>query len=269
VISSWNGLVLTTLAESARATGNAEVLRAAQELSAFMLEKLTLTGRLLRSWRRGRARFSAQLADHAALGLGLLSLYQTDFDPRWFQAARTQAEEILSHFADPRGGFFDTGDDHEKLITRPKSIQDSPVASGNTLAVDLLLKLGALTGEAAFIEPAQSAARAMQAISAQHPTAFAGWLCAIEFGLGPQLQLGVIGDPGSPEFQDLIRVSRQRYLPRLVVAGGPSGRTGNPALLADRATVDGQSTAYLCQGFSCRLPTTSPKILEDQLNKAL
>ena len=269
VISSWNGLVLTTLAESARATGNTQVLRAALELGAFMLEKLTPTGRLLRSWRRGRARFAAQLADHAALGLGLLSLYQTDFDPRWFQAARTQAEEILSHFADPRGGFFDTGDDHEKLITRPKSIQDSPVASGNTLAVDLLLKLGALTGEAAFIEPALSAARAMQATSAQHPTAFAGWLCAIEFGLGPQLQLGVIGEPGSPEFQDLIRVARRRYLPRLVVAGGPSGQPGNPALLVDRATVDGQSTAYLCQGFSCRLPTTSPKILEDQLNKAL
>jgi len=267
VIASWNGLVLSTLAESARATGDADVLAAAKSLGSFLLEKMTVDGRLLRSWRRGRARFPAQLADLAAVGRGFLSLYQTDFNPGWFQAAHNYADEILGHFTDPKGGFFDTRDDHEELIARPKSIQDSPVASGNTLAVSLLLELGALTGEARFVEPAVSAILAMEGTAVRQPAAFAGWMCAQDFALGPQLQLALVGEPSSREFGELAGVTRGRFLPRLVLAGGPPGEAAQPALLSDRGMIDGRATAYLCQGFTCKLPVTSPAALMQQMNE--
>jgi uncharacterized protein YyaL (SSP411 family) len=268
VIASWNGLVLTTLAESARASGDPDVLSAAHALGGFLLEQMTFRGRLLRTWREGKARVPAQLADLAAAGRGFLSLYQTDFDPRWFRAALDHAELILSHFSDPQGGFFDTGDDQERLIARPKSIQDSPMASANTLAAMLLLELGALTGEVRFVEPAEKAISAMQATAVRHPAAFAGWLCALDFALGPQLQLGVIGEPSSDGFRDLVEVTRKRFLPRLVIAGGRQDGGDQPALLSDRGMIDGQATAYLCQGFACRTPVTKPDALIELINEA-
>ena len=184
VLTAWNGLTLIALAEAARAMQNEEYLVAAQTQANFLLGNLLVDGKLLRSWRDGKAQYTAYLEDHAALGLGLLALYQSDFDPRWYREAVRQADELLEAFADPEGGFFDTRHDHEQLIARPKSIQDSPTPSGNTLAAMLLLTLGAYEGAARFIEPAESALRAMVLTASQHPSAFAGWLNAMDFAIG-------------------------------------------------------------------------------------
>jgi uncharacterized protein YyaL (SSP411 family) len=108
----------------------------------------------------------------------------------------------------------------------------------------------------------------MQELAGRHPTAFSGWLCAIDFALGPQLQLALAGEPGSAEFEALAAVPRDRFLPNLVLAGGTPGSDGLPPLLADRPLVDGHATAYLCQGFACRLPVTTPAALAEQLDAA-
>jgi hypothetical protein len=267
VLTAWNGLGLMALAEAAAATGRADRLESAQRLAGFLLEQLLVEGRLLRSWRQGQARYHAYLDDHAALGLGLLALYQTDFDPRWFAAARDLAQEILRAFPDPAGGFFDTRHDHEPLIARPKNVQDNPTPCGNASAAQLLLQLAALTGEQRYAAPAEATAAAMQDIAARHPTAFSAWLCAMDAVLGPQLQLALAGDPASPDFRALAQAARSRYLPNLVLAGGQPGTAGLPPLMADRPLVDGRPTAYLCQGFVCRLPVTTPEALAEQLDE--
>ncbi|HEY70520.1 MAG TPA: thioredoxin domain-containing protein, partial [Anaerolineae bacterium] len=222
----------------------------------------------MRSWRLGQARHRAFLEDHAALGKGLLSLYQTDFNPRWYQGCIEQAEEILLHFTDPQGGFFDTGGDHETLIARPKSMQDSPMPSGNTLAVELLLRLSALSGERRYSEAAEAAIRAMQDIASRHPTSFAGWLSNLDFAIGPQLQLALMGQPEAQDFQSLAATIRGRFMPNLVIAGGLGSMDGDPQLLKGRQSIEGKATAYLCRSFSCNLPTTSPVELIEQLEAA-
>ncbi len=269
VLAAWNGLTLVSFAEAARATGRADRLQTARQLAAFCLEHLMLEGALQRSWRCGRARFRAYLEDHASIGLGLLSLYQADFDPRWYRAAIAQAEEILTAFDDAEGGFFDTRHDHEQLIVRPKSIQDSPTPSGNSMACMLLLRLAALTGDRRYAEPAEAALYAMQLHAARHPAAFSGWLCALDFAWGPQLQLALCGSPDEPGFQALAAVANAEYAPNLVLAGGQSGMEHSPPLMVNRSTQDGKPTAYLCQSFTCKLPTTSSKQLELQLQEAL
>jgi hypothetical protein len=267
VLTAWNGLTLIAFAELANSTRQPEVLQAAQDLAAFLIENLVVEERLKRSWRKGQARYDAYLEDHAALGEALLALYQVDFNPRWYRWALAMGETILDHFTDPQGGFFDTRDDHEQLIARPKSVQDSPTPSGNTLACSLLLKLGAFTGDGRYTDPAESAIRAMQATAAEHPTAFAGWLNALDFALGPHHELAIIGDPDSEAFRKLSETSEGRYLPRLLKAGGES-QEGGPTLLANRPMQDGKPTAYLCQGFTCKLPTTSAEVLRRQLEEA-
>ena len=269
VLTAWNGLTLIALAEAARATQNEEYLVAAQTQANFLLGNLLVDGKLLRSWRDGKAQYTAYLEDHAALGLGLLALYQSDFDPRWYREAVRQADELLEAFADPEGGFFDTRHDHEQLIARPKSIQDSPTPSGNTLAAILLLTLGAYEGAARFIEPAESALRAMTLTASQHPSAFAGWLNAMDFAIGPQLQLAIAGSPSDARFNEFLSRFNSEYIPNLIVAGGEPGADDQPTLMAERAMRDGLPTAYLCQGFACQLPTTEVDELLRQLEDAL
>jgi uncharacterized protein YyaL (SSP411 family) len=130
----------------------------------------------------------------------------------------------------------------------------------------LLLELGALEGEARYIDPAESVLRAIAPTAAQYPAAFAGWLCAIDFALGPQLQLAIAGSPDQPAFHDLAAVANRRFVPNLVLAGGPPGSPDLPRLMADRPLHGGAPTAYLCQSFACRLPTTSTEELARQLD---
>jgi uncharacterized protein YyaL (SSP411 family) len=133
----------------------------------------------------------------------------------------------------------------------------------------LLLILGAYEGDSHYIDPAESALRSMAPTATQHPSAFAGWLNAIDFALGPQLQLAIAGSPSDAGFKELSSRADTEYFPNLIMAGGEPGEDGQPALMAERAMRDGLPTAYLCQGFTCQLPTTEADELSRQVEEAL
>jgi uncharacterized protein YyaL (SSP411 family) len=270
VLASWNGLMLCGLAQFARATGNARAAEASRQLAEFLKENLLNGVKPYRAWRNGRTSSAGFLEDSAALGLGWLEQYAVAFENQWFELAQAQADHILDNFADPDGGFFDTAPDStEQLVVRPKSFQDSPAPSGNTMAVQLLLQLAALTGKSErYGTPALSALRAMQDRAAQHPTAFAGWLSALSFAVGPQIQLAFVGFRPETDYQRLRTVADRRYLPQTVIAGCQQTSDDGPALLEGREPVEGRPTAFLCQDFVCRLPTTDPERLDAQLNES-
>jgi uncharacterized protein YyaL (SSP411 family) len=270
VLACWNGLMLSALSEFARATDGAEAAKASRELSVFLRDQVLEAGRPRRAWRAGRTSQTGFLEDCAALGLGWLSHYELTFEPEWYQQAKSQAEVILEYFTDSEGGFFDTpSDQSEKLLVRPKTLQDSPTPSGNAMATSLMLRMAALTGEVErYGGPAHRSLEGMQANARTYPTAFAGWLGALEFALGPQLQLGLVGFEPMQSHQRLRAVADHQYLPELVMAGRADGDAMGPALLQDRQTSQGHPTAFLCQGFTCRLPTTDPEELRRQLAEA-
>jgi uncharacterized protein YyaL (SSP411 family) len=131
VLMSWNGLMLAAFAEAARALDRGDYRLVAERNADFLLRELRQgNGRLLRTWKRrpehaegaGKAKLNGYLEDYSYLIEGLLELYQTTFDPRWFSAAQELAETMIVHFQAPDGGFFDTSDDHETLITRPRDL---------------------------------------------------------------------------------------------------------------------------------------------------
>ena len=103
------------------------------------------------TYNGGEARLNAYLEDHAYLLEALIALYEATFEPRWFEAAQQIAATMIERFGDPEnGGFFTTSDDHEELIARRKDLDDHPAPSGNSAAANGLLRLAALTGEAAY-----------------------------------------------------------------------------------------------------------------------
>lgn len=269
VILAWNGLLLIALSESARALDHTGYLATAKQLGRFMLSELKTEAGWRRTWRKGHSKHPATLRDLAAAGLGFLALYEAEFDPGWFEEAEGIANEILQNYIDPHGGFFDTHVATTDLITRPKAIQDSPFPSGNSLAVQLLLKLYSYTGDDQYAAPAEQALMGVQTTASRHPTAFAGWLIALGYALGPRLQLAIIGGKDEPMFRRIRELVNTRYLPSLIQAGAEPGTEGYPPLLAERSMIDGEVTAYLCKGFVCNKPTSSVEELGDQLERTL
>jgi hypothetical protein len=269
IVACWNGLVLVALSEAAQAWNRPEDLATAQRLAAFLTEELSPGGDLRRSDRRGRTGPRAFLEDHAAVGLGLLTLYQTDFDERWYLAAVRHADVILERFTDGDQALFDTPSDHEALLIRPRSYQDSPTPSGAAMAAELMLSLLSLTGEDKWSGPPLAYLASTQGIAAQHPTAFGAALANLQAFLVPQRQLAIVGTPSAADFQSLLRAARGSFEPRLVVAGGPWSEAGAVPLLRGRSLLEGRATAYLCEHFACKLPVTSAEELLAQMRGSL
>lgn len=268
VLTAWNGLMLAAFAEAGRYLHRDDYTQVARDNAEFLLSELYVDGRLLRSWRAGHAAHNGYLEDHAALILGLISLYQSDPDVRWFAAAQKVAGEMVAHFRNPEGGFFDTRDDHEELITRPKDLQDNATPSGNALAALALLQLHAYTGESSYYELAANSLGTIQGVAAKYPSAFALWLQALQFALAAGREIAIIGDPGAADTQALTEMIWAQYRPFdvLALSSYPSA-AGAPALLEGRQLLDGKATAYVCRHFACQLPVTTVDALHEQLSQ--
>ena len=304
VLTSWNGLMLAAFAEAARVLNRDDYRRVAERNADFLLRELrNAEGRLWHTWkafpersrRDGVAKINGYLEDYTHLIEGLLELYQTTFDPRWYQAARELAEGMIEHFSAPDGGFFDTSDDHETLITRPRELQDNAVPSGNAMAALVLLRLAGLAVEPRYAELAQAALGPMQPLLARYPLGFTQWLIALDYALSRPREVAIVGAPEAADTRALLEVCTTSYRPHQIVALGapaegsvrdgstePSSQasrlsstksqaeglaevlrpTEEIPLLQDRSPIEGRATAYVCVDFTCRAPVTDPAALQ-------
>jgi uncharacterized protein YyaL (SSP411 family) len=269
VLVSWNGLMLLAFAEAGRYLERKDYTQIAVLNANFLLSELVSDGRLLRTWRDGRAQLNAYLEDYAALILGLIALYQTDHKVKWFKGARSLTEAMVTHFRDPKGGFFDTSDDHEALILRPKDTQDNAFPSGNALAALSLLQLSAYTGNGEWRSIAEEMLQNMVEMVTRYPTSFGQWLSTIDFAVGPVQELAILGDIDSPEFQAFGETLWVDYRPRMVAAfSSHPPHPDAPPLLKNRPLRNALPTAYVCQGFVCRQPVNFPEEMVTQLEIA-
>ncbi len=267
-VTSWNGLMLSAFSEAGRYLENDTYKSMAMRNGRFLLNYApdSSSGRLNRTWRAGQSGPKGFLEDYAAMINGLISLYQTDPDPKWFAAARKLTDQMIDLFSDPAGGFFDTGTDHETLIVRPRDIQDNATPSGGSLAALALLAMAAYTGDGKYTDIAAGSLSPIVAPAGLYPTAFANWLCAADTAIGPMHEIVLVGD-----FPDALTAFTNTlwntYRPRLVAAVAPSSSEHHPPPVAEnRPMVNGQPTAYVCEGFVCLQPAVDPAEFAAQLS---
>jgi hypothetical protein len=286
ILAEWNGLMLHAFAEAGAVLDRPDYIAAAERAAAFIVSQMSdgkLQGadsqspisnlqypiRLFRTYNAGRAHLTAYLEDYAAVGVGLVGLYEATFDLRWLEAAQGVAEAIVMSFSDPAGsGFFQTAADAERLIARRKDFVDNAVPAGNSLAAELFLRLGRLLDRPEYTGHAEGLLRLLAAGMAQQPLAFGRLLCALADHLRPGHEIAVIGDPGAADTQALLAELRRRYRPGDVLALAAPGDTEAQAaipLLAGRTAVGGRATAYVCRDFVCNLPVTEAEALGQQL----
>ena len=269
ILTSWNGLMLRSFAEAARFLDRPDYLQVATNNAGFLLSELYRNGRLQRTYKDGHARLNGYLEDYVFLADGLLALYEASFNARWFVEAHRLVDEAIALFADERnGGFFDTGIDHEALISRPKDIMDNATPAGNSVAVDVLLRLAAFTGEQEYRSRADDYLRPIADVMVQHPQAFGHVLGALDFAISQGKEIAIIGDPQQAGTRSLLEVINERYLPNSVLAcAAPDHDEAilSIPLLADRPMKDGKATAYACYNFACLAPVNTPEELAQLL----
>ncbi len=260
-LTAWNALLISALAEAGAVLERDDYRDAAVACADFVLRELRdPDGRLLRTYKDGRARLNAYLEDHAYLLEALIILYEATFDPRWFREARALADTTIARFGDAKkGGFFSTSDDHEALVARRKDLEDNPIPAGASSAAFGLLRLAALTGERSYEDHAVGQLRLLHELAPRHPQAFAHLLQAIDFYTAPTREVALIGEDRAA----LERVVREKFRPRVVVAAGEGDAV---PLLEGRTLVGGRAAAYVCERFACRAPVTEPGELADLLD---
>jgi uncharacterized protein YyaL (SSP411 family) len=261
ILTDWNGLALRAFADAAAYLGRDDYRQIAESNAEFIFKTLWDGSRLLHSFKDGRARFNAYLDDYANIADGLLSLYQLTFENKWLKRAESLADHIIDKFQDSdNGGFYFTEIGHEALITRTKDYFDNATPSGNSVAADVLVRLGALLGRKDLTDNAARLFASTGALLAQYPSGFGRLLEAIDFYLGPSKEIAVV--VAGKEGHSFITAYRKRFLPRTVIA---AGETGAVALLRDRPAIGGKSTAYVCENMTCQRPVTDVGEFENQI----
>ncbi len=267
VIAAWNGLALAAFADAAWALEEPRYRSIAEALAAALPVLLVDdAGRLNRTWNRGTIRGAGTLEDHTHLADGYLALYQATFDERWFERARELMSLVEAHFVDPDGaGFLDTPDDGERLIARPRGLQDNAVPSGNAMAATVFLSLAAFSGEQRYVELARSAVLPLAGVAQRYPTAFAQVLQGIGAIARGIDEIAIVGDPSATDTVALINAVRASLRPWSVLAVSDDPDRSRVQLLHGRTLISGRAAAFVCRGFVCRLPVTTATDLEREL----
>jgi uncharacterized protein YyaL (SSP411 family) len=257
VVTAWNGLAITALAEASVTLDEPELLYAATQCAQNLIDLHSVDGRLRRTSLGGRVGDSAAiLEDHAALATGLLTLYQLTGEASWLSAATSLLDIAREHFTDPGnpGRWFDTADDAEALMVRPADPLDGATPSGASLIAEAL-QLAAHLAPAHRADVYASAAEATLAsaapILARLPRSGGHWLAVAEAAVRGPIQIAVACDPVDSE---LLAAARRLAPGGAIVVGGP---VNSSELLADRDRVARADAAYVCRGRTCDLPVTT------------
>jgi uncharacterized protein YyaL (SSP411 family) len=169
---------------------------------------------------------------------------------------------MIEHFSAPGGGFYDTSDDHETLIVRPRELQDNAVPSGNAMAALVLSRLAGLAVEPRYHELALAALGPMQEMLARYPLGFAQWLTALDYALAHPREVSIVGEAEAADTWALLDACATGYRPHQIIAlGEPGGEPVTVPVLEGRGPIDGRATAYVCVDFVCQPPVTEPEEL--------
>ncbi len=264
VLTAWNGLMIKGMATAARVFREPAWADSASRALDFLRAHMWRDGRLLATYKDGRAHLDAYIDDYAYLMDGILALLAVRWRTADLELCLALAEVLLERFEDrENGGFFFTADDHEALIHRPKSLGDDSMPSGNGIAAHVLIRLGHLLGETRYLDAAERTLRAAWPAIGRLPHAHNALLLALEEYLNATTSV-VIRGPAQElaRWQDTVN---PEYAPRRQVFAIPAAETHLPGALAERSAPDSGAIAYLCEGFTCSPPITSPEELHRRL----
>ncbi|MFQ5683497.1 MAG: thioredoxin domain-containing protein [Candidatus Binatia bacterium] len=274
ILVSWNGLVLSALAEAIKSFTDPRYVQAAERTVHFIFTRMVKDGLLFHTYKAGQSKLRGYLDDYAFLTAGLLDLYEATQERSTLKRALQLGETMVDEFwDDTAGAFFYTGKSNEQLISRTKPVFDGAIPSGNASAVHGLVRLYHYTGKEDYLTKAENGLRLYYDIMDKQPLGLAHMLSALELYLEKPKEIILLGEKKDPATRELLHKIHSVYLPNKtlhVVEPGESSADASEAispLLEGKTQIDGKTTAYVCHNFTCSPPVTEWRDLKKLLEE--
>ena len=264
ILTSWNALMIKGMATAAFSFDDDRYLASAEKALEFIHENLYSNGKLLATYREGKAHLNAYLDDYAFLIDAILACLQCRWDQKWLNMAIELADELLDSFEDKEnGGFFFTSHAHEKLIQRSKSFMDDSLPSGNGVAASALGRLGHLLGDARYLQASESTLRAAWSSIERYPSAHNALLHALEENISPAKRVIILGESGATtEWLEKYRETHNPFNNLMLL---PTNVSELPGILSEYKA-DKSPVAYICEGHACQEPIFDLDLISKNLN---
>ncbi len=272
IIAGWNGLMISALARAALVLADTRYADRAVRAAEFLLGRMRRGGRLVHTYKDGRASADGYLDDLAFVIAGLLDLFEATGETRWLREAIALDAELREHFEDEDGGgFFFTGNDDEHLLAREKPGYDGAEPSGNSVHVLNLLRLHLLTDRDEYRARAEHALKAFGAQLSGSPSSISEMLLAVDFHLDTPKEIVIVTTGPREEAEPFLAKLRRAFLPNRVLVVVPEDRIEDLdvflPLVQAKVTQSGRATAYVCERRVCDLPTTDPEVFAAQIRR--
>ncbi|WP_349773744.1 thioredoxin domain-containing protein [Bacillus safensis] len=268
VLTSWNALMIASLAKAGRVFDAEEAIRMAKQAMSFLETHLIQHDRLMVRYREGDVKHLGFIEDYAHMLKAYMSLYEATFELDWLEKATAIAENMFELFWDKeKGGFFFSGSDAESLLVREKEVYDGAMPSGNSTALKHLLMLSRLTGRLDWLETLQQMFQAFYVDVSSYPSGHTAFLQGLLSQYATKREIIILGKNGDPQKEQLLQALQKRFVPFDIILTAETGK--ELAKLApftkDYKTIDGKTTVYICENYSCRQPITDIDEVMEQL----
>jgi uncharacterized protein YyaL (SSP411 family) len=267
LLTSWNGLMISSFVDGFKVTNNEQYLNVARKAAHFILEEMRKDGHLMRVFNKGKSQVKGYSEDYAFYIQALIDLYEATFDIDWLKKADDLNRRMIHQFWDERnGGFFFTGKENEPLIARSKNPYDNAIPSSNSVALFNLIRLGYLTGEESLKEKAEQILHLFYKFLSEHPSGFTHMLSGLSFFLNPA-EIGIIGSKNDHRTKAMLQEVYRAYLPNKILSlkDPQEPIEGNWFPFLKEKRNQEVPTTFVCKGFTCLPPVRN----EEELKKIL
>jgi uncharacterized protein YyaL (SSP411 family) len=274
ILLAWNGLMISAFARAYQVLKDDSYLEDAERAGRFLLAKLAdpATGKMLRRYRAGEAKHDACLTDYAFFIQGLLDLYEASFQIEWIQKAiKLMDYQIASFYDQDRGGFFDSPGTDPTILIQMKEAHDGAEPSGNSISILNLLRLSQIIGNVRYQEMALQSLACFGEYIEKTPQAVPQFLAAADFSLAKPVQIIFSGNRKHPLIREMVDELHSRFLPNKIVlfADGAEGQeflSRQVPFFENLKAVGGKQTAYICENYTCQLPTSDVETMMEILD---
>lgn len=268
VLTSWNALMIAALAKAGRVFNEEEAIHMAKQAMSFLETHLVQHERLMVRYREGDVKHLGFIEDYAHMLKAYMSLYEATFELDWLEKATAIAENMFELFWDKeKGGFFFSGSDAESLLVREKEVYDGAMPSGNSTALKHLFMLSRLTGRQDWLDTLQQMFQAFYVDVSSYPSGHTAFLQGLLSQYATKREIIILGKNGDPQKEQLLQALQKRFVPFDIILTAETGE--ELAKLApftkDYKTIDGKTTVYICENYSCRQPITDIDEVMEQL----
>jgi hypothetical protein len=267
ILTSWNGLMISSFVDGFKVTENERYIEEAKKAARFILEEMRKDGHLMRVFHQGKSHVKGYSEDYAFFIQALIDLYEATFEIDWLKEADDLNRRMIHQFWDERnGGFFFTGKENEPLIARSKNPYDNVIPSSNSVALFNLIRLGYLTGEESLKQKAEQIIHLFYKFLSEHPSGFTHMLSGLSFFLDPE-EIGIIGSKNDLRTKSMLQEIYRAYLPNKILSlkdpQKPIEGSWFPFLM-EKGVIE-VPTTFVCKGFTCLPPVRN----EEELKKIL